>query len=392
MSKRVLTLGLASFTVVLLTASLPIPLPAIADEFHTGQGKATLVFITLIAAFVVGLSPAGRLIHIVGARRALIAGLFISAGASVLAATAPTMGALFGSQLGLGLGAAIVEYAAFCMSGDEGGDQADDDAGAPHDVALLAAGALGPILSGAATTVFGWRSLFVVVAILALGSAGPAVTLRDSGIGQPSRLAHLLRRRKVRLGLALRLITEFASLGVFVALSGYLQSELSYSALETGLLLTSIVLGAVVIAPIAEGPLSDVEPRLTGIAGFGLIAAGGFWIAQIPPAPDWPAYALALLVSGCGFGLIEPLVDRVLKGATPPTGAVTAWRLSYTSYLLGILLGVVTVEAVRRVRLATGGPPAAAVGMALAVCATLALAGVLLASMLPTQHDAINGE
>lgn len=156
----------------------------------------------------------------------------------------------------------------------------------------------------------------------------------------------LFTDRLFAVGTLLRGATEFASLGVFFALSHFMQVQLGYSAVVTGLLLLAIIGGAVVTSPVAETLSGRVDVRWLVIPGFLLVAAGTFWVAHIEPQTNWTFFLAPLAVAGAGFGLLEAPTTSATQRDIPPTQGEAAWRVSYTIYLLGIGLEVAMVSGV----------------------------------------------
>jgi hypothetical protein len=178
----------------------------------------------------------------------------------------------------------------------------------------------------------------------------------------------LLASRHFGVGNLGRGLGEFASLGLFFALSHFLQEQLGYSPLEAGGLLMSIIIGAVIVAPVSESLAGKVDVRLLVIPGFLLIAAGTFWVTFSAADSRWLFFLAPLAVAGAGFGLQEEPTAATALGDVPAARSLAARNVSYVAYLLGITAGVAVVSGVWQSRFtadakhelgAAGLPPSA---------------------------------
>jgi MFS family permease len=200
-----------------------------------------------------------------------------------------------------------------------------------------------PLIEGAR---LGWRSPAVVGSFVLSGILLALFVVTERQVRDPLAPLMLFHDRLFAVGNMLRGVTEFASLGVFFVLSHFLQVQLGYSALVTGLLLMSIIGGALVTSPIAEALVGRVDVRWLVIPGFVLVAMGTFWVAHVSPETGWVFFIAPLAVAGAGFGALESPTTSAMQRHIMPAQEEAAWRVSYTVYLLGIGLGVAVVSAV----------------------------------------------
>ncbi|WP_432791742.1 MFS transporter [Brevibacterium sp. K11IcPPYGO002] len=326
------------------------------------------------------------------------------------------------------------------VRGGDGGPDAKEAAQAQALAALLAA-ALGPVLPAALATATTWRALFGLDVVLAAVTAAavwrtlpparrmvgrisvlvrdalmafvaaaavatlffsviegarldagavPIVAVAVGALGLLATLAvvdarrhrplvplRLLRRRRFVAGNIVRGLTEFASLGVFLPLSGYLQDEVGHSPLIAGLLLMPIILGALFTAPVAEKYAGRVHVVWFLVPGLVCTAAGVVWLAHIAPGMPWWFVLAPLAVVGAGIGAVESPAEAVVASDTPAGADEAAWPLGRIFYLLGIGSGVAVVSAVWQ---AGGVHTASGVNSALGVCAVAALVGAAIAA------------
>lgn len=435
------SLLLASFVVVLDFAGSIILLPSIESDLGGTLSQLTWVVAAFVLTFAVGFVPAARSGARHGRRRLLVAGLGVFVIASAVAATTPWLTLLLAARVGQGAGAAMIEPAVFAIVKTDVSAQRREVAFNARSGVFLLGAALGPILPAALATWLSWRYVFwldVIVALaslvgvlrlvpsssdarsarghdivgLVLGAAGLVAVFSaviDSGrlgwtsppvIGglvgaavllvlflfweartpDPLLTGGLCGHRLFTIGNIIRALTEFTSLGIFLPLSGFLQTRLDHSPLIAGLLLMPVIGGALVTGSVAEKLAARLDLRLLTVPGFTLVAIGIFWVAHVSQMTNWEFFIAPLAVAGAGIGLLENPAETAIQTGTPATVPDTAWRTSYVIYLLGIGIGVAVVSSVWQTSSHLGA--AAAVNTALYSCVAAALAGVITAMFL----------
>lgn len=402
------TLTVSSFVVVLDSAVVFIPLPAILQQLHGTLDQGAWVLGAFILVFAVALLPCLRLAEFCDRRRLFLSGVAVFTLASLVCALAPSMQVLLGARAVQGLGAALLEVSVFTLITSVIQEDKRPRAFKVQGAAVGLGALLGPILGGVITTGLSWRYIFwlnvvvgIAVAVVAartipvsrtgdIGDRGIDVRgVLSGGLGLflllfgvtegavfgwdsvvivaslavsvvllvgfvvnevrarlPLVDVELFGYRRFAVGNFLRGVNEFASLGVFFALSHFLQAELGYSALVTGALLMAVILGALVTSPIAESLAERVDVRWLVMPGFLLLAGGIFWVAHVTSDTTWVFFLAPLVLTGAGFGAMEAPTTRATQRDVPDARSASGWGMSYTSYLLGIGLGVAVVSAV----------------------------------------------
>lgn len=400
-------LTLSSFIVVLDFASVFIPLPTIMEGLGGTLDEATWVIAGFTLAFAVFLLPCSTLADLYGRRRLFLSGVTVFTVASLICALAPSIEFLIGARFVLGIGAAMIETAVFALIKNTIPDERQGLAFKVQGIAFVGGALVAPILSGSITTVLSWEYIFwlnvlvgvVVVAValrvvpesrvrqvsrkldipglvsggiglfflvfaiiegsrfgwnspLILGSFGGAAILLtlfvaiERRVHEPLFDLNLLNDRLFTVGNILRSASEFASMGIFFAISHFLQVQLGHSALIAGLLLMSVIVGGILIAPITEFLSGRIEVRWLVIPGFLLTAGGTFWLAHISPESGWTFFLAPLAIAGAGFVAQEGPTVSARDRDVPPAQSDAAWRVSYSIFLMGIGLGVSVVSAV----------------------------------------------
>jgi predicted MFS family arabinose efflux permease len=282
-------------TVANLYYSQPL-LPAIAKTYHAAQASTG----ALVTASQMGYAAALFLVVPLGditRRRRLVCGLLILEAAALAAsAAAPNLGMLLAAGAGVGIAACVVQillpYAATIAADHERG----------RVVATVLTGVLvGILLSRAAAgllgQLFGWRSVFVVAAVLMVLLAGILARAMDGGAaevrigyrdqlratGRLARAEPVLRRR------ALIGACVFAAFGLFWATAPFLLAGPPYRYNQAGIGLFALVGGAGAITAQLTGRAADrgYQRSTTGLllavgaASFGAIWLGGSNVAWL---------------------------------------------------------------------------------------------------------------
>jgi EmrB/QacA subfamily drug resistance transporter len=366
---------LALGAVVAAMASLNLALPSIARDTHASQTDLVWVIDAYSLAFAALLLPAGAIGDRYGRRVALIAGLAIFGGGSLVAIAAHSATQLIALRAVIGLGAALVMPATLSTITSTFPSEARARAVSIWAGVAGAAAVLGLLASGALLAGFSWRAVFglnVVLAALAMAgtlryvpeSADPDAPRLDRGgallavaalaalvfsvIEAPS-YGWLATRTIVGLGASLALLVGFVvwelkqsnplldprvfrnrplaagSGSIFIqffAFYGYTFITLQYLQLVRG---DSPLLAAVQVLPmgatmmvlgglrVVPGLMHRYGPRRVGGAGLALIAVGLGIVAQLGTHSSYLLMAAGLVVLGVGLG----------AATTPATSSVT---------------------------------------------------------------------
>src|SRR5690606_32604842 len=284
-------------------------LPELAADLQISIGGAGQLITVFALAFGLGAPVVAAVLDPYPRRRVILAALAVFAAANVAAAVATTFGVLVVLRGLAGLSAAVVSSTAFTVAAQ----------GAPPDrqgryLAVVTSGLTVALFTGVPVGAwvgarFGWRSTFVLIALVALGSM---VTLaaglpRMEGAGSTrlaQRLGPLRNARVIRLVLAVFL----AGAGGLMFYS-YLSALLVHHPGDAGALPLVLLLVGVIGVPSAflGGRLAD---RYGGRRSRLLVIGG---------------HAIALAGTGVLFGLGAPL-PLLLVGIA--AWSVFAWALN----------------------------------------------------------------
>jgi EmrB/QacA subfamily drug resistance transporter len=382
-----------------------VALPQIQKAFGASLPDLQWVIDAYALTLAALLLTAGALADRFGRRITFAAGTAIFTAGSLLCglATGPLDLAL--SRAGQGIGGAVMFATSLALLSDafRGKDRgvAFGVFGAITGVAV----ATGPVIGGVITSGLSWRWIFLVN--VPVGIATIVVTLakvaesRDPAAGRPDWLGFVsfstalaalvyglisagsgwgsakviaslgaaagllaafviieLAQRRPMLDLSLFRVPTFtggliAAFGISASLFSlltyiilYLQDDLGFSALGTGLRILFLTLPVFVAAGIA-GRLTTVVPvRLMICAGFVLITSGLLLMRGLTAGSGWTHLIPGLIVAGAGAGLVNVPLASTAVGVVPPARAGMASGINSTLRSVGLATGIAALGAI----------------------------------------------
>jgi EmrB/QacA subfamily drug resistance transporter len=403
-------LGVAQLMLILDVTVVAVALPNISADLGMGRQLLTWVVSGYTLAFGGLLLLGGRAADLFGARRLVVAGLVLFAGASLLAGLAPTGWALLAGRVLQGLSAAFLSPSALSLvvrmfDGAErdralgiwsalgGGGAAlglllggsltagpgwpwvffvnlpvglllglSLQRGLPRDAASTAHGPLdlfGAALVTAATGTLiyaliqagdrGWTS--AATGVLAATAAGLylAFVVRVRHAANPLMNLDLLIRRPVAVGTLLVLVATALMITVFFLGSFYFQNHRGYNALQTGLVFLPVALATMAGSTIAGRVLARLRPRLLGAAGL-VVGAAGMWVAA--GVDGSVAMVAGISLAAAGTGAVFVVASATALGQVSPAEAGIASGIVSTFHEFGAALGAAVVSSIAAASLA----------------------------------------
>lgn len=397
------TLGVvcaATFMLLLDVTIVVVALPDIQASLSADLSQVQWVTDAYALTLAALLLTSGVLADRYGRRRLFLAGLVVFTAGSVLCAAAQDPLMLILSRAAQGVGGAILFATALALlaSGFQGRER-----GLAFGIwgAVTGLGsALGPILGGLITTGLSWRGVFWVnlpIGVIALAIAwlkveesrsprahrpdwagfatltGALVALvyglvraSEDGWGEGGvitcfvaavvllalfvyaevRVQHpMFDLRLLRIPTFLGgSVAAFAMNGSLFAmllyLTLFLQSDLGYSALQTGLRLLLLSGSLMVVGTIAGRVSSHVPTRLLIGPGLILVGVGLFIMAGLDASSGWTHLIPGLLLGGIGSGLVVPPLASTAVGVVHHAQAGMASGANTTFRQIGIAVGI----------------------------------------------------
>ncbi|MFE6051849.1 MFS transporter [Kitasatospora sp. NPDC056446] len=402
----VLAVASASLMLPFSVTGAAVALPGMASDLGSSVGSAQWVLNGFNIGFAALPLAAGGLADRYGRRRVLLAGITLVGAMSLLVALAPSMALVDAARAVQGCGAAAVlaSGAAVLAHGVPGPRRpvAFGILGTAFGTGLAA----GPPVAGALVEALGWRSVFLLVAVMALPAGlcatrtpesrgadarGPidlaGLVLFTAGLGAlafgfarvttdgwaaPAPLglfsaaallvllfAAVELRRADRALFDVRLFgrPEFVAvvcqpftvtLGfvvLLVYLPAYLQGTAGRGTLDSGLLLLPMT-APVLLLPLAAGRLAGrTSVRAVLTAASVLIATGALLLTTLDDGASLAALAVPLLPFGAGVGLAFGVMDGAAVGTVPVERAGAAAGIFNTLRITGESVAVAGAAA-----------------------------------------------
>lgn len=365
----------AQLMVMLDMTIVNVALPTIQHDLHFSTTNLTWVIDAYVLVFGGLLLLGGRAGDIFGRRRMFTIGIALFAGASLLGGVATSQGWLIAARALQGIGAAIASPTALALVAttfDEGADR--HRAMAVYAAMTGAGGALGLVLGGLLVETASWRWVFFVnvpigatllilapivlpkvdghggrldipgalavsggMAALVYGlirapssgwtdrytllafAIGVVLLITFAVIETRSREAlippRFLRDRNRAGGFAVILLLGGAMLSLLYFLTQFLQEQLHYSSLVTGVAYLPIPIMVASSSLVVSRIIKHVGTRPFIVAGPLVAALGIFWASYITATSSYWHVFGPLVVTGLGMGLtMVPVTVNAVSG------------------------------------------------------------------------------
>jgi EmrB/QacA subfamily drug resistance transporter len=396
-----------SFIIMLDSNIVAVSLPTIARELGATFSDIEWVVSAYVLTFAAFLMPSGALADRYGRRRVVMAGMAVFTLASLLCGIAPNATLLKLARAFQGIGAALQLSAALAILGHEFRGPERARAFGFWGTVIGAAVAVGPPVGGVITAVFGWRWAFLVNVPIGIGllllavdsideSKDPhAVSLDVAGMtffgGALSCLVWALidgnadgwssTATWLRLSVAAALVILFivaervqrrpmidfslfrksTFLGASVAMFGfacsaqvmltylplYLQNVFGLNPAAAGLAMLPFALPLFICPRIAAALALRVSGRALLGTGLAIVAAGNFFTAAaVARNLPYGMVAAAMIVTGCGAGLLNGETAKVSMSVIPPERGGMASGIGATLRFVGLVTGITALGAV----------------------------------------------
>ena len=447
-------LALAQFLVVLDASIVNIALPSIGEQLGLDTTGLGWVITAYVLPFGGLLLLGGRLADRYGHRRLFLIGTAGFVVASALAGLALTGEWLLIARALQGASAALLAPASLALLTQLFTTTADRAKALGIWGAVAGIGsAAGVLLGGVLTGTFGWPSVFfvnlpigiIVLAVipilitrdarqdrtrldlagaatitlglaalvgafasaeqngfthaLTLGLAAAAVVLIAAFVVIEKRTAlplvsfGIFRSRAVTAGNLAILLAGAGMVGLFFALSVYMQAVLGYDALTAGLSQLPLAGALVVVAGLSSPIVTRFGPRAVLIVSLLVFAGGLVWLAMAPSDAAFVAHLLGpTLVIGVGIGGVFIAGTQLAVDGVREEDSGLAGGLVNTAQQVGGALGLAiltTVAAARTASLEQAGAtaPEAMTGGLAWIFLGAAIAAVLAAAVVSIVRD-----
>ncbi|GAB3444299.1 MFS transporter [Actinophytocola sediminis] len=207
---------------------------------------------------------------------------------------------------------------------------------------------------------FGWGTVFSFVTVPAVLVAGLVLFVvffflqRRRQDRDPLLPFQLFRNRVFSISVTLSSVILFATVGLLLPLTIYLQSVLGLSAVVAGLVLVPPSVISLFLSPFAGSLVTKIGGRAILVPGL-LLYGGGLALAGLMAEPGSSPWVLmpGLILFGIGMGLVFPPINTLAMRDVPPELAGAASGVLATTRQLGTVLGAAVVGLLLQNRLAS---------------------------------------
>jgi len=440
-------LALAQFICSFAGSNMNVMINDISHDLDTsvqGVQVAITIFLLVMAALMI---PCGKLTDKFGRKQCFTIGLAVYGVGALLSAFSPGLGVLIlGNSILEGVGTALLippVYILTTLLFTEVTSRARAF-GAISAMGGIGA-AMGPLIGGLITSAISWRAAFVFQALVIVAILWLARQVRDplpadptrrfdttgailSAVGlalvvlgilaadnnlwlmlglivagvlvltgffvfvraeeragkEPLLSTSLFRNRTSNLGMVTQNTQWLLLTGVSFVVAAYLQVVRGYDAIQTGVIFTAETVGLLASSLAAERLAKRRPQRVLIMAGFVVTIAGvGVLLSLVAGSPSAWAFAPGLLLIGLGLGLmLTPSVNIVQSSfAEAQQGEISGLSRSVSN--LGSCLGTAIAGTILVAGITS--TPERSYGLAVAVLAVVAIAGLVAAVLLPTK-------
>jgi MFS family permease len=216
--------------------------------------------------------------------------------------------------------------------------------------ALLSVFGMGGIVLGILVWQEGGESVGALLAVGAVALAGLAYWLVHRQRQRKLTLLDpdLFRSKHFRLGITGQMMQQIALGGSMIALPIFLQMDLEYSAMATGLSLAPLSLSMFAATMLAGKKAADRRPSTVIQLGFGLLVVGMLLLLPIVPRAESGWYlCVPLVIAGSGFGLLvsqlnnytlAPISEERISEAAGVNSAGGSFGLSFGLAFAGAIM------------------------------------------------------
>lgn len=326
---------------------LPPLFPLLKAEFDVSYTTLGLLAGLLYVASGIAQPAAGFLVDRFGARRVLISGLALFAGAIACAGLVPSFWMLLPIAVAAGIGNSVFHPADFAILNASVHPTRLGRAYGIHGIFGNIGWAAAPVASLTLASMFGWRMALVMLGSLGLAATVYLASQRDAMSDHRDRAAHknappttlaedirMLTATPILLSFGFFAFTSMAILAVqtFVppALTALHLVPLSLAAAS----LTAFMLGGVV-GTLGGGILADRTRRRELVVAVGLLLFSLiFLVLTLPELPHIAILPLFALAGGL-LGSTTPSRDMLIRESTPLGAAGKVYGFVYSGLDLG---------------------------------------------------------
>ena len=336
---RRIAVGLAGYCSFINLYSPQAILPLLSQEFGAGAAEISSIMTAGTLAIALTAPFTGTIADGLGRKRVIVAAMLIVAVPTIMAAMAPTLGALIFWRFVQGLVLPPIFAVTIAYIGDEWPPHEATAAAGVYTSGASLGGFSGRFVTGILSDLFGWREAFVVLALISVaGALAVAVLLprerkfvRSEGLVASGKqmLRHfrnpqLLATYAVGFGVLFNFIATFTYINFRLAAAPY-----NFSPTALGAIFVVYLVGS------AMTPLIGMAVGRFGRRHF-MIGIIALWIVGIALTLADPLWVILLGLTLCAScGLLCQAVSTGYVAITAQAGRSSAVGLYVTNFYVG---------------------------------------------------------
>jgi MFS family permease len=347
-------LALSTLLASMGTSMANVALPMIGSAFTASIAQVRWVVLAyLIMNTVLGV-VVGQLGDSKGHKKLLLMGLSFFVGGCLLGGAAPNLGVLVLARVIQGMGAAALIVLPMSLVGETLPPEHSGRA-----IGLLASmsaigTATGPSIGGLLVAEVGWRSVFILMAFIAVLNFYLAHKFIPSSqskvVGSPAhtilkKLSSLLESSSLGAGLVLNAIVATVMMSTLVVGPFFLSETLQLEVRTIGLAMSVGPVVSIITGFVGGGFVDRYGSSRVSFIGLSVLLVGSFAYVFAPFAFGLAGFALSAAVSSIGYQLFQAAnSSEVMRGAAPDKRGVVSGMLGL-SRQVGLVAGALIARA-----------------------------------------------
>jgi MFS family permease len=328
-----------------LQLTVPLLFPLLRSEFSVSWVQLGLVSSVFYCVSGVMQTVAGFLVDRFGARRVLLTGMTLFAGAIAAAGLAPTYWVLLPIAAVAGIGNSVFHPADYSMLNATVSPRRIARAYSMHGFSGNIGWVLAPALIAPVTYVAGWRVALLTAAGVAF-AATLVIARLTPGLGRPMPAVSGEKRPPLRADIRVLMAAPILmAFGYFALLSGAFTGIQTFAVpallmiyaapltLATGALTAFLIGNACGL--LAGGFLGDRIRHHTLVAVCGVLLAAVLMIVMATGVLPLSLLAVAMAATGFSMGVTSPARDMIVRAATPRGSTGKVFGFVYSGLDLG---------------------------------------------------------
>jgi MFS family permease len=330
-----------------LQLTLPPLFPILRTELDVSWAALGVVSSVFYGVSAVAQTIAGFVVDRLGARRVLMAGMAVMAGAIALGGLVHSYWMLLAVAALAGLGNSVFHPADYSMLNHTVSARRIARAYSVHQLSGNAGWVLAPIVVGTVTHLAGWRAALLTAGGLALlGTIILATQTRGLGVSESASTTRPPSvAADVRLLFAVPILMAF---GYFALLTASTMGVQTFAVPALGLIYQAplaLATGALTVylfgnasGILTGGVLADRATRHDLVAATGVTVAAG--LTLLLASGQLPLSTIAVVMAAMGFsmGVTAPSRDMLVRAATPRGSSGKVFGFVYSGLDLGSLV------------------------------------------------------